>query len=378
VTSTARRPVERARTDLRDPGSFDHVGRDVDATGFVAGRVLAELADTDDRIVAASADLTWVTQMAEFAAAHPDRYLQFGIAERNMISAAAGLATMGLIPYVSTFACFSGVLAFENIRTDLAYPHLPVRVLATHAGIAMGYFGTSHHATEDIAALRAVAGLTILSPAGATATESLLRGTVDHDGPIYLRLGRGQEADVYADPGAPAPPTGPGAPTALARGSDVLLVGTGLTTGSATAAAERLAAEGVSTGVVDVHTLKPFDGDAMAQLASGYRAVVTVEEHTVEGGLGSIVVEALARRRVPTPVFTHGLQDEFALVGPPSHLYRHYGLDPDGVATVARRALADGADPRHPLWTDADRQEVLAAVGGAGRRQGRPGSPADG
>lgn len=354
----------RAQADLRDPGSFDHVGRDAGDTDLGTGRVLTELAAHDDRIVVATADLTWVTQLADFAAAHPDRFLQFGIAERNMISAAAGLATMGLIPYVSTFACFSGVLAFANIRTDLAYPHLPVRVLATHAGIAMGYFGTSHHATEDIAALRAVAGLTVLSPAGPTATEALLRGTVDHDGPIYFRLGRGREPDVYAHPGAPAPPTGPGAPTVLRRGTDVLLVGTGLTTGAVAAAAERLAGEGVSAGVVDVHTLKPFDGDAMAHLAGAYQAVVTVEEHTVEGGLGSIVVEALARRRVPTPVFTHGLQDEFALVGPPGQLYRYYGIDADGVATVARRALADGADPRAPLWTDADRQDVLDAVRG--------------
>lgn len=371
ATDTARHG--RARTDLRDPGSFDHVGRDAGASGFVAGRVLAELAAADDRIVAASADLTWVTQLDAFAAAHPDRYLQFGIAERNMITAAAGLATTGLIPYVSTFACFSGVLAFANIRTDLAYPNLPVRVLATHAGIAMGYFGTSHHATEDIAALRSVAGLTILSPAGAAATEALLRGTVDHDGPIYFRLGRGREDDVYAaaqdrgsTPAAPAAPTAPGAPTELTAGDDVLLVGTGLTTGSAVGAAERLAADGVAVGVVDVHTLKPFDGAAMARLAAGYRAVVTVEEHTVEGGLGSIVVEALARRRVFTPVFTHGLQDEFALIGPPNHLYRYYGLDADGVATVARRAVdavdRDRADPSRPLWTEADRQEVLAAA----------------
>lgn len=357
----------RAQADLRDPGSFDHVGRDAGDTDLATGRVLAELAARDDRVVVATADLTWVTQLADVAAAHPDRFLQFGIAERNMISAAAGLATMGLIPYVSTFACFSGVLAFANIRTDLAYPHLPVRVLATHAGIAMGYFGTSHHATEDIAALRAVAGLTVLSPAGATATESLLRGTLDHDGPIYFRLGRGREADVYARPGAPVPPTGPGAPTVLRGGTDVLLVGTGLTTGSALDAAELLATGGVAAGVVDVHTLKPFDGGATARLATGYRAVVTVEEHTVEGGLGSIVAEALARRRVFTPVFPHGLQDEFALVGPPNHLYRYYGLDGAGVATVARRALAaaddPGADHSRPLWTDADRREVLADVG---------------
>jgi transketolase len=352
--------VERAKADLRDPRSFDHVGRDAGAKGFVAGQVLADLATTDDRIVAASSDLKYVTQMAVFEAAHPGRFVQFGIAERNMITAAAGLATVGLIPYVSTFACFSGVLAFENIRTDLAYPNLKVRVLATHAGIAMGYFGTSHHATEDIAALRAVAGLTILSPADAASTESLLRGTVDLDGPIYFRLGRGREEDVYD---TVTPPAGPGAPTVVRQGTDVLLAATGLTVGFARRAAEVLAARGVSATVVDVHTLKPFDGDAMADLVGGHRVVVAVEEHNVEGGLGSIVAEHLARRRVTTPVVLHGLQDEFSLVGPPSHLYRYYGLDAPGIATVAERAL-EGADPAAgPLWTAQDRLAVLEDVG---------------
>jgi transketolase len=354
--------VERHKTDLRDPGSFDHVGRDAGARGFVAGRVLADLADTDDRIVGAASDLKYVTQMAVFEARHPQRFFQFGIAERNMITAGAGLATVGLVPYVSTFACFSGVLAYENIRTDLAYPRLPVRVLATHAGIAMGYFGTSHHATEDIAALRAVADLTVLSPSDAACTESLLRGTVDHPGPIYFRLGRGREPDVYTD--GLTPPTGPGAPTVLREGRDVLLVATGFPVGNAVAAADALAADGLSVTVLDAHTLKPFDADAVAGHAAGHRAVVTVEEHNVLGGLGTMVVEAVASRGVAVPVHKHGLQDQFSLIGPPAHLYRYYGLDATGIATVTARAAADGADPRAPLWTPADAGAVLAAARG--------------
>ena len=354
--------IERQQTDLRDPRSFDHVGRDVGARGFVAGRVLADLADHDDRIVCAASDLKYVTQMALFETRHPQRFIQFGISERNMITAGAGLATVGLVPYVSTFACFSGLLAYENIRTDLAYPRLPVRILATHAGIAMGYFGTSHHATEDIAALRAVADLTVLSPSDAASTESLLRGTVDHPGPIYFRLGRGREADIYT--GDRTAPTGPGAPTPLREGTDVLVIATGYPVGNAVAAAEGLAAEGLSVTVLDAYTLKPFDDAAVARHAAGHRAVVTVEEHNVLGGLGTMVVEALAAHRVPVSVHKHGLRDEFALVGPPAHLYRYYGLDATGIATVVRRAAVDGADSRRPLWGADDARAVLAEVSG--------------
>jgi transketolase len=339
----------RNAADLRDPASFDHVGRDAGAT-FAAGRVLADLADTDPRIVVGCADLTYVTRMAAFGARHPQRFLYYGISERNMIGAAAGLATTGHIPYVCTFACFSAILAYENIRTDLAYPKLPVRILGTHAGISMGFFGTSHHATEDIAALRAVANLMVLSPSDPVATEALIRGTVDHDGPIYFRIGRGREKPVYTDVSEIALDR----PTRLASGDDVLLVATGVMVQEALAA------------VVDVHTLKPFPGAAVAELAAGHSSVVTVEEHTVEGGLGTMTVEALAAAGVGTPVHKHGLRDEYALVGPPTHLYRYYGLDADGVATVARRMherKSRTALVADPLWTADDRAAVYARLG---------------
>lgn len=354
--------VERAKADLHDAGSFDHVGRDVGAKGFVSGRVLSELAVDDDRIVAGCADLKYVTQLAAFEANHPERFFQFGISERNMMGAAAGLATTGLIPYVATFACFSGLLAFENIRTDHAYPRLKVRVLATHAGIAMGFFGTSHHATEDVSALRAVSGLTVLSPCNAVSTEALLRSTVDHEGPIYFRLGRGREDDVY-----PTVPEnfGVGVPSVVRTGTDVLLVATGSMVGNAVKAADELAARGISVTVLDVHTLKPFDGDPIAALAATHASVVVVEEHNIEGGLGSMVAEALGQRGVTTPVHKHGLRDEFALVGPPTHLYRYYGLDPAGIATcVVRAADNDIRPPQQPIWTDDDRRTVIAELTG--------------
>jgi transketolase len=348
----------RNAADLRDPASFDHVGRDAGAT-FAAGQVLADLADTDPRIVVGCADLTYVTRLATFGARHPQRFLYYGISERNMIGAAAGLATTGHIPYVCTFACFSAILAYENIRTDLAYPRLPVRVLGTHAGISMGFFGTSHHATEDIAALRAIAGLRVLSPCDPVATEALLRGTVDHDGPIYFRIGRGRERPVYTD----VTQLRLDRPTTLTEGGDILLLATGVMVQEALAAARELATDGIGATVVDVHTLKPFPADAIAALAAAHRSVVTVEEHTIEGGLGTMTVEALAAAGVGTPVHKHGLRDEYAMVGPPTHLYRYYGLDGDGVATVARRMHERKArNPlvAEPLWTADDRAAVLA------------------
>jgi transketolase len=355
----------RNQADLRDSSSFDHVGRDQGAN-FAAGRVLAEMADSDPRIVVGCADLTYVTRLSEFGARHPDRFLYYGISERNMLGAAAGLATTGLIPYVCTFACFSGILGFENIRTDHAYPRLPVRVLATHAGISMGFFGTSHHATEDLAALRAVAGLTVLSPCDPVSTAALLRGTVDLDGPIYFRLGRGRESSVYTDENQLVLDR----PTVLREGSDLLLVATGVMVRPALDAAEKLAAAGVTASVVDIHTIKPFPGERIAQLADEHRAVLTIEEHNIEGGLGTLTVEALAAAGSRTPVHKHGLRDEYALVGPPTHLYRYYGLDGEGIATVATR-LRERPTARalisEPLWTEADRRAVYDKYGVARR-----------
>lgn len=349
--------LRRNPTDLRSARSFDHVGRDAGSQGLVTGAVLADLADRDERIVAACADLKYVTRMSLFEARHPDRFFQFGIAERNMLTAAAGMATCGLIPYVATFACFSAILGYEAIRTDHAYPNLPVRVVATHAGIGMGFFGTSHHATEDISALRAVAGLTILSPADSAATEALLRSSVDLPGPIYFRLGRGRDRAVYD---APPESYGPGSPPrVVVEGADVLVVSTGTMVGECVEAARRLGDEnGVPPTVVDVHTLKPFDGEEIAEQARRHRVVVTVEEHNVQGGLGTLVREAVAEAGVGVPVLTHGLRDEFALIGPPTHLYSYYGLDPGGIATVVRRAPAGSGEQ---VWTQDDRQRVLDA-----------------
>ena len=362
----------RNPTDLRSPESFDHVGRDAQSAGLVMGRVLAELAEHDPTIHVATADLTYVTYLDDFARRHPERFLQFGISERNMFSAAAGMAASGLRPYVTTFGSFAAILAYECIRTDLAYPSLPVRVLATHSGISMGFFGTSHHATEDISALRAVAGLTVVSAPDGAGLEALLRATVEEPGPVYFRIGRGRERTLYA---TPPRGYGPGAPTSVAStGNTVLLAATGILVAEARDALAALETGGIRGTVLDVHTLKPFDHEAFAAQARAHELVVTLEEHNVEGGLGTLVAEAVGAHGLDVPVFKHGLHDEFGIVGPPLHLYRYYGLDAEGVATVVRRAAAAASEGRSParaapLWTDADKNEIQAWADG--REAGR-------
>jgi transketolase len=350
----------RRTADLHDSRSFDHEGRDAETT-FRVGDVLASLADEDNRIVAGTADLQYVTQLNPFAAQYPDRFFEFGISEHNMLGAAAGMASCGLIPYVSTFASFAGIMGLENIKTDHAYPRLPVRIVSTHAGISMGFFGTSHHATEDIAALRSVAGLTILSPSDRWSAESLIRQTVDREGPVYFRMGRGRERDVYTQ----MPENYyVGGLSSVQSGDDLLLVATGSMVHEALRAAAVIREEtGATAHVIDAFSLKPFPAAEIAELALGKRAVLTVEEHNVEGGLGSLVAEAVASAGVGVPVYKHGVYDEFVIIGPPTHLYEYYGLDATGIASVARRLLealsSGGARPYGRLWTERDKIRVL-------------------
>jgi transketolase len=326
---------------------------------------LADIADRDDRIVAGSADLKVSTQLSVFEERHPDRFFQFGISERNMMAAAAGMASCGLLPYVGTFASFSGLMCLENIRTDMGYPNMPVRVLATHAGVACGYFAVSHHATEDISAVRGVANLMVLSPCDGNSAAALVRSTVDVAGPIYIRLGRGREAPVYPKDVVIVP----GAPGVLREGTDVLIAATGVMVQEALEAADHLMESGIGSTVVDVHTLKPFPSSVIAELAANHRAVITVEEHNVLGGLGSMVTEAVADAVVGTPVYRHGFYDEYAIIGSPTHLYEYYGLDGRGIATVVGRVLdliQSGGLPKsrsgHPLWNESDRAAALASV----------------
>ena len=298
---------------------------------FVAGEELADLADSDSRIVVMTADLASANRLIDFQLRHPDRFFNMGIAEKNMITAGAGLASTGLIPFVGTFASFASLLGYEQIRTDCAYPGMPVRVLAHHSGMSLGYYGSSHHALEDLAAMRAVADLTVACAADGNQLRAMLRASLDLNGPLYLRLGRGRDPEVYA---AVPEDFMFGCASTLREGTDATLIATGSEVHAAIGAAELLAERGLSIRVVDMHTIKPLDVASVLAAATDTAAIITVEEHNVIGGLGSAVAEVLADHRLGVPFFRHGVNDEYVLIGPPAALYAHYRLDAAGVADV--------------------------------------------
>ena len=300
------------------------------------GQVLAEMGQEHPEIVVLTADLTHANRLYDFGRVHPRRFFNFGIAEKNMVSAAAGMAAAGLLPYVATYASFIGLLCAEQIRTDVCYPGLPVRILAHHAGITMGFYGSSHHATEDLSITRSFADLTVFGTVDANLAEAALRASLSHPGPIYFRLGRGREEPVYAQPPADF---AFGRAITVRDGRDAAILTTGLPLSAALEAAELLAADdGLSVRVVDMHTVKPIDAETViAAAATG--VVLTVEEHNIIGGLGSAVAEVLAEAGARCRFRRHGLPDEYALIGPPLALYAHYGLDAAGIARALRELV---------------------------------------
>ena len=299
---------------------------------FVLGEELARLADDDPRIAVLTADLASANRTSEFREHHPGRFFNFGIAEKNMVTAAAGMAACGHVPFAATFASFLGILCAEQIRTDCAYPGLPVRLVGTHSGISMGFYGTSHHALEDLAMMRTIAGLTVVCATDAALLRAILRASLDHPGPIYIRLGRGRDPEVHRE--SPAD-FAFGRAIRLREGRDLTLIATGAEVHPALAAADALEAEGLSTRVVDMHTIRPLDAAEVWAAAAETGAILTIEEHNVTGGLGSAVAEVLVDcDRIPFG--RHGVPDVFAPVGPPAALYAHYQLDGSGIAGRAR------------------------------------------
>jgi transketolase len=309
------------------------------APGFeVMSSTLSALADEGRPVVVCTADLKYSNGLIRFQDSHPDRFVQFGITEQNMVSAAAGLATTGMQPYVATFASFLALLCCEQIRTDVAYSELPVRLIGHHSGITLGFYGTSHHATEDLAAMRAISGLTVIAPADPASLGAALRASADHPEPIYFRIGRGREPAIYDD----HIDYEIGRAIEHGQGSDLTIVATGSMVHPALEAAAALRDEGLAVGVVDMHTVKPLDADAVLRAAERSSALMTVEEHNVIGGLGGAVAEVLATAGAATPLHRHGIRDEYAIVGAPTQLYRHYRLDGPGIAAEARTALGMG------------------------------------
>jgi transketolase len=323
-----------------DPASWDMATYERLAQSAIAGEVLAEMADDDERVIVLTADLKYSNRTADFERRHPDRFFDVGITEQHMVTMAAGMATFGCIPYVATFASFISLLCAEQLRTDLAYPGLPVRMLAHHAGISLGFYGTSHHATEDLGLLRAMAGMTVICPCDAASTAQALRSTVDHDGPIYFRLGGGREPSVYEE----RPERfRVGELTELRAGSDLTIVANGVGVAAALEAAERLEQDGVGAAVLDAHTVRPFDAEGLCGAAARSGRLLVVEEHNVIGGVASACADALVDGRVDGVRMARlGIPvDEHALIGAPTQLYAHYGLTAEGVCKAARGLLED-------------------------------------
>lgn len=297
---------------------------------------LLALVEQGHNVVAGSADLQYSNGLNRFAAVHPDRYISFGISEQNMVSVAAGIATTGVTPFIATFSSFLGLLACEQIRMDVAYSAQPVRLVGHHTGISLGFYGTSHHATEDIGTMRSLADITIVSPSDGAQLEAAIAASADWDQPIYFRIGRGRDPVVY-DGGTTF---AFGKAHIHSLGEELTIIACGITVHAALEAAAAMNAAGRSVGVIDMASIKPLDRDAVLAAAEASRCLMTVEEHNVLGGLGSAVAEVIADEGKGVRLKRHGIYDEYALIAPPTHLYAHYKLDGAGIREVAEAFLA--------------------------------------
>ena len=297
---------------------------------------LIELVKAGHPVVAGAADLQYSNGLNRFAKEYPDRYIQFGISEQNMVSVAAGLATCGLTPFVATFASFLGLLCCEQIRMDVAYSAQRVRLIGHHTGISLGFYGTSHHATEDIGTMRSIADLTIVSPCDGPQLVAAIRASAIYDKPIYFRISRGRDPIVYEN----GTVFEFGKAVEHGQGEELTIIACGMAVHGALEAAKKLNAAGRSIGVIDMASIKPIDRGAILRAAARSKRMMTVEEHNVLGGLGSAVAEVLSDEGVAVKLLRHGIYDEYSLIAPPLHLYAHYKLDAAGIEEMVLKALA--------------------------------------
>jgi transketolase len=319
---------------------FSDVDRDTALRTNPSGYAITEIAAGDDRIVTLTADLSNV--LADFRKAFPERYVELGIAETNSVSLAAGLASCGHIPYIFSMSPFGVLKCAEQLRTDADYNHLPVRLVGRLSGLAMGYFGTSHYAVEDIAIARTFANTTVIAPADPSAVLALMRDTVNNEGPVYIRIA--EAVDPVYDT---VPDIARGQWPRLRQGDDLTLAAHGMGVGLAVQAADVLKAEhGISADVYDGAYLKPYDEAAIADSASRTGKVLTIEDHTVNGGIGAIVAETVARHKITADLAQAALPDVDLEVGVPAELYEYYGLTVAGVVAGALQLAGD--DPRTP------------------------------
>ena len=304
------------------------------ATREAYGETLKELGAQIPEIVVLDADLSASTKTAVFAKAFPDRFFDTGIAEGNMTSVAAGLAASGKIPFASTFAVFGAGRAYEQIRNSICYPNLNVKVAVTHAGLTVGEDGATHQMLEDIALMRALPNMTVVVPADAAETAQVIRWAASYQGPVYIRMGRAKVEDVIS----PDAEFVPGKSTTLADGSDVTIMACGIMTQQALQAAKMLAEKGISARVINMSSIKPIDEAAIVKAAKETGAIVTCEEHTVMGGLGSAVAEVVVRH-CPVPMAMVGTEDVFGQSGKASEVLKVYGLTPEHIALEAKKLV---------------------------------------
>lgn len=305
------------------------------ATRESYGRTLAELGAENPNIVVLDADLAGSTKTAVFGKAFPERHINCGIAEGNMMSVAAGLAASGKTVFASSFAMFASGRAYEQIRNSIGYPHLNVKIGASHAGISVGEDGATHQCNEDFAIMRSIPGMVVICPSDDVEACAAVRAAAEYDGPVYLRLGR-LAVPVFNDPETYKFEWGKGC--VMKEGTDVSIFATGLEVNEALGAAKLLEADGINAEVINIHTIKPIDKELVAASAKKTGKVVTVEEHSIIGGLGSAVCEALSET-VPTPVLRIGVQDVFGESGPAKALIAKYGLDSEGIYKKVKEYL---------------------------------------
>lgn len=306
------------------------------ATRESYGRTLAELGKEHEDFLVLDADLAGSTKTAVFRKAFPERHINCGIAEQNMIGVAAGIAATGRVAFASSFAMFAAGRAYEQIRNSVGYPQLNVKIAATHGGISVGEDGATHQCNEDFALMRTIPGMVVMVPSDDVEAEAMVRAAYEHKGPVYMRFSR-LATPVFNNPETYKFEIGKA--ITMREGKDVAIIAAGLPVASAMEAAEKLAAEGIEARVIDMHTIKPLDEEAVLRAAKEIGKIVTVEEHSVIGGLGSAVAEVLAEQ-CPAKLKRVGVYDRYTESGPAEALIHHYGLDGEGVYSAVKAFLA--------------------------------------
>lgn len=304
------------------------------ATRESYGAALVEYGGKNENVIVLDADLSKSTKTDMFKAQYPERFINMGIAEGNMMCVAAGLAASGKIAFASTFAMFAAGRAFEQVRNSIGYTHLNVKIGATHAGISVGEDGASHQCLEDIALMRSIPGMVVINPADDREAMAAVKAAIDHEGPVYMRFGRLAVEDVNGDDYKFELGKG----VELVNGTDVSIIATGLMVQEAIKASEMLKADGISARVINIHTIKPIDEDIITKAAKETGAIVTAEEHYIMGGLGSAVTEVVCAN-APVPVKIIGT-DRFGKSGKPAELFEEYGLTAENIVKQAKAAIA--------------------------------------